>query len=129
MNSSYQRFCRVQFGQPIANFQGMQFQYAEAAIQIEAARTMMYNAARMKQAGAPAETLLQPYLRTSTPTGLPVVKEAAMCKFLATTVAEATASKCVNWMGGNGISEQVYQRSDASMIAAAAVPQMQLNVL
>jgi short/branched chain acyl-CoA dehydrogenase len=42
---------RLQFGQPIANFQGMQFQYAEAAIQIEAARTMMYNAARMKQAG------------------------------------------------------------------------------
>jgi hypothetical protein len=39
--------------------------------------------------------------------GLPVVKEAAMCKFLATTVAEATASKCVNWMGGNGITDQV----------------------
>jgi hypothetical protein len=30
-----------------------------------------------------------------------------MCKFLATTVAEATASKCINWMGGNGITEQV----------------------
>ena len=33
-----------------------------------------------------------------------------MCKFLATTVAEATASKCVNWMGGNGITEQVRLR-------------------
>jgi alkylation response protein AidB-like acyl-CoA dehydrogenase len=54
--------CRVQFGQPIADFQGMQFQYAEAAIHIEAARTMMYNAARMKQAGAPFHPLLEPFL-------------------------------------------------------------------
>ena len=40
----------------------MQFQYAEAAIHIEAARTMMYNAARMKQAGAPFHPLLEPFL-------------------------------------------------------------------
>ena len=36
-----------------------------------------------------------------------------MCKFLATTVAEATASKCVNWMGGNGITEQVQSMKKA----------------
>ena len=59
---SYAR--RVQFGQPIADFQGMQFQYAEAAIHIEAARTMMYNAARMKQAGLLFYLLLQPFLNT-----------------------------------------------------------------
>jgi alkylation response protein AidB-like acyl-CoA dehydrogenase len=37
-----------------------------------------------------------------------------MCKFLATTVAEATASKCINWMGGNGITEQVQKRRTES---------------
>ncbi len=43
-----------------------------------------------------------------------MVKEAAMCKFLATTVAESTASKCVNWMGGNGITEQVHLRGGSA---------------
>ncbi len=56
--------------------------------------------------------------------GLPVVKEAAMCKFLATTVAEATASKCVNWMGGNGITEQVCSCSGASIVDVAGVSQI-----
>ena len=44
---------RKQFGQPIANFQGMEFQYARAAMDIEAARLLVYNAARLKDAGKP----------------------------------------------------------------------------
>jgi alkylation response protein AidB-like acyl-CoA dehydrogenase len=53
--------------------------------------------------------------------GLPVVKEAAMCKFLATTVAEATASKCVNWMGGNGITDQVVRCGRQCLVASSCL--------
>merc|ERR1711939_635412 len=44
---------RKQFGSAIADFQGMQFQYARAAADIEAARVMVYNAARLKESGEP----------------------------------------------------------------------------
>ena len=75
---------RRQFGKPIAEFQAVQFTLAEMATEIEAARLMVYNAARLKDAG-------QPY-----------VKEAAMAKLFASQVAERTASQCVEVFGGNG---------------------------
>jgi len=75
---------RKQFGTAIGDFQGMQHQYAQAAMEIEAARLLTYNAARLKMAGKP------------------FVKEAAMAKLYTSQVAERTASKCVEWMGGVG---------------------------
>jgi len=75
---------RKQFGRPIAEFQAMQFQLAEMATDIEAARLLVYNAARLKDAG------------------LEFRKEAAMCKYLASQVAERTASLAVEVLGGAG---------------------------
>jgi butyryl-CoA dehydrogenase/short/branched chain acyl-CoA dehydrogenase len=75
---------RKQFGKPIAEFQAMQFQLAEMATEVEAARLMVYNAARLKDRG---EDFL---------------KEAAMCKYFASHVAERTASLAVEVYGGSG---------------------------
>ncbi len=75
---------RKQFGKPIAEFQAMQFQLAEMATDIEAARLMVYNAARLKDRG---EDFL---------------KEAAMCKYFASNVAEHVASLAVEVYGGSG---------------------------
>jgi butyryl-CoA dehydrogenase/short/branched chain acyl-CoA dehydrogenase len=75
---------RRQFGQPIVEFQAVQFALAEMATEIEAAKLMVYNAARLKDAG-------QPYLR-----------EAAMTKYFTSQVAERVASQCVEVFGGNG---------------------------
>jgi alkylation response protein AidB-like acyl-CoA dehydrogenase len=75
---------REQFGKPINSFQGVQFQLAEMATDIEAARLMVYNAARLKDAG------------------LPFVKEAAMAKLYSSRVAEAVASKAIELYGGYG---------------------------
>jgi len=75
---------RRQFGKPIADFQAVQFTLAEMATEIEAAKLMVYNAARLKDAG-------QPYMR-----------EAAMTKLFASQVAERVASQCVEVFGGNG---------------------------
>ena len=75
---------RKQFGKSIAEFQGVQFQLARAATDIEAARLLVYNAARLRDAR-------QPFL-----------KEAAMCKLFASEVAERTASLAVNLFGGYG---------------------------
>ena len=75
---------RKQFGKPIVEFQAMQFQLAEMATDIEAARLMVYNAARLKDAG------------------LPFRKEAAMCKYFASQVAERVASLAVEVFGGAG---------------------------
>jgi alkylation response protein AidB-like acyl-CoA dehydrogenase len=75
---------RRQFGRPIAEFQGVQFQIARAATDIEAARLMVYNAARLRE------------------TGLPFVTEAAMCKLVSSEVAERVASLAVNLYGGYG---------------------------
>jgi short-chain 2-methylacyl-CoA dehydrogenase len=77
-------FQRKQFGQYIGDFQGMQFQYAQAAVELQAARLMTYNAARKKQHGEP------------------FIEDAAMAKLYASQVAERTASKAIEWMGGNG---------------------------
>jgi butyryl-CoA dehydrogenase/short/branched chain acyl-CoA dehydrogenase len=75
---------RRQFGKPIAEFQAVQFTLAEMATEIEAARLLVYNAARLKDAGKP------------------YVKEAAMAKLFASQVAERVASQCVEVFGGNG---------------------------
>ncbi len=75
---------RKQFGKAIADFQGVQFQIARAAMEIEAARLTVYNAARLRDAGRPFLT------------------EAAICKIFSSEVAERTASLAVNLLGGNG---------------------------
>jgi alkylation response protein AidB-like acyl-CoA dehydrogenase len=75
---------RTQFKQPINQFQGVQFQLAEMATELEAARLMVYNAARMKDAG------------------LPFVKEAAMAKLYSSRVAEKVSSKAIEMYGGYG---------------------------
>jgi alkylation response protein AidB-like acyl-CoA dehydrogenase len=79
---------RKQFGKPIASFQGLQFQYAQVATEIEAARLMVYNAARLKDAGRP------------------FVKEAAMAKLFSSQVAERAASMCVEFVGGVGFTKE-----------------------
>ncbi|SRR6266481_361595 len=78
---------RKQFGKSIAEFQGIQFQLAQMATEIEAVRMMVYNAARMKDAG------------------LNFVKEAAMTKLFASQVAERVASLCVEIYGGYGFTK------------------------
>jgi len=75
---------RKQFGKPLAEFQAMQFQLAEMATQIEAARLMVYNAARLKDTGAGFQ------------------KEAAMAKYFSSQVAERVASLAVEIFGGAG---------------------------
>ncbi len=75
---------RKQFGKPIAEFQGVQFQLAQMAVDIEAARLMVYNAARMKDAGHD------------------FVREAAMAKYFASHTAERVASLAVEIYGGSG---------------------------
>ena len=75
---------RTQFGKPIADFQGVQFQIARAATDLEASRLMTYNAARLRD------------------TGRPFLKEAAMCKLFSSEAAERTASLAVNLFGGYG---------------------------
>jgi len=75
---------RQQFGKPISSFQAVQHQVARAATDVEAARLMVYNAARLRDAG-------QPFLA-----------EAAMCKIFSSEVAERVASLAINLFGGNG---------------------------
>ena len=78
---------RKAFGKAISEFQGVQFQLAEAATQIEAARLMVYNAARLKDAG---EDFL---------------KEAAMAKYFSSQVAESVTSIIVEIYGGYGYTK------------------------
>jgi len=75
---------REQFGQSINNFQAVQFQLAEMALDIEAARLLVYNAARLKDAGKP------------------FLKEAAMAKIYSSRTAEKVASKAIELFGGYG---------------------------
>jgi len=78
---------RVAFGKPIAEFQGIQFQIAQMATEIEAARLMVYNAARMKDAG------------------INFVKEAAMTKLFTSQVAERVTSLAIEIYGGYGFTK------------------------
>ncbi len=75
---------RKQFGKAIADFQGVQFQLARAASELEAARLTVYNAARLRDAA------------------LPFLTQAAMCKILSSEVAERVASLAINLYGGYG---------------------------
>jgi alkylation response protein AidB-like acyl-CoA dehydrogenase len=79
---------RKQFGKPVAEFQGVQFQIAQAATDLEAARLLVYNAARLKDAG-------KPFLR-----------EAAMAKLFSSQVAEKVTSLSVQLFGGNGYTKE-----------------------
>jgi butyryl-CoA dehydrogenase/short/branched chain acyl-CoA dehydrogenase len=77
---------RKQFGQTIGSFQGVQFELARMATDLEAARLLVFNAARLREAG-------QPFL-----------KEAAMAKYYASQVAETIASRAVEVLGGVGFT-------------------------
>ena len=79
---------REQFGRPIGRFQGVQFQLAEMATEIEAARLLVYNAARLKDAG-------QPFLT-----------QAAMAKLFASEAAQRVASLCIDLHGGYGFTKE-----------------------
>jgi short/branched chain acyl-CoA dehydrogenase len=78
---------RRQFGKPIADFQAVQFELAEMATQVEAARLLVYNGARLRDAG------------------LPFVTEAAMAKYFASQVGENVASRAVEIFGGVGFTK------------------------
>ncbi|KAF1325704.1 Short/branched chain specific acyl-coa dehydrogenase, partial [Globisporangium splendens] len=82
-------FQRQQFGRDIGSFQAMQHQYADLATDIESARLLIYNAARLKDAG------------------LPYVKQSCMAKLTASRVAEKTASKCIEMLGGVGFTKSL----------------------
>jgi alkylation response protein AidB-like acyl-CoA dehydrogenase len=79
---------RKQFGKAIGEFQGVQFQIARMALDVEATRLLVYNSARLRDAG-------QPFLT-----------EAAMCKVYSSEVAESVASMAVNLFGGNGFVKE-----------------------
>jgi butyryl-CoA dehydrogenase/short/branched chain acyl-CoA dehydrogenase len=79
---------RKQFGKPISEFQGIQFQLAQAATELEAARLMVYNAARLKDGR-------KPFLR-----------EAAMAKLFSSQVCERVTSLVVEIFGGNGYTRE-----------------------
>ena len=78
---------RKQFGKIIGDFQGVQFELAEMATQIEAARLMVYNAARLRDVGEP------------------FVTQAAMAKYFCSTIAEQIASQAVEILGGVGFTK------------------------
>lgn len=79
---------RHQFGKAIADFQGVQFQVADMATQLEAARLMVYNAARLKDAG------------------LPFTREAAMAKLFSSETANRIAGQALELFGGYGYSQE-----------------------
>ncbi|KAF8901745.1 acyl-CoA dehydrogenase/oxidase [Gymnopilus junonius] len=79
---------RQQFGQPVGTFQGMAFQIAQAATEIETARLLTYNAARLKEEG------------------LPFTKEAAMAKYWSSYVAQKVAGSAIEWAGGVGFTRE-----------------------
>ena len=79
---------RKQFGKEIAEFQAVQFELANMAMQIEAARLLTYNAARLRDTGAG------------------FIKEAAMSKLFASRTAEYVASKAIEIFGGNGFTKE-----------------------
>jgi len=79
---------REQFGRKIGDFQGVQFQIAEMATELEAARLLVYNAARLKDAGRP------------------FLQEAAMAKLFSSQVAQKVASTAIDLFGGYGFTRE-----------------------
>lgn len=79
---------REQFGKAIASFQGIQFQLAEMRVELEAARLMVYNAARLKDSGQD------------------FIESAAMAKLYSSRAAEKITSKAIDLFGGNGFTKE-----------------------
>jgi alkylation response protein AidB-like acyl-CoA dehydrogenase len=79
---------REQFGRAVGTFQGVQFQIAEMATEIEATRLLVYNAARLKTAGES------------------FVVKAAMAKLFASEAAQRVASRCIDLHGGYGFTTE-----------------------
>jgi butyryl-CoA dehydrogenase len=79
---------REQFGKPIGSFQGVQFQLAEMRVTLESTRLLVYNAARLKDAGRP------------------FVEEAAIAKLYASRAAEKITSMAIDLFGGNGFTRE-----------------------
>lgn len=79
---------RSQFGKAIADFQSVQFQIARMATDVETARVLTYNAARLRDAGKP------------------FLYEAAICKLITSEVAERVTSSAINLFGGNGFVKE-----------------------
>jgi butyryl-CoA dehydrogenase/short/branched chain acyl-CoA dehydrogenase len=106
---------RKQFGKSLAEFQGIQFQIAQMATEIEAARLMVYNAARMKDAG------------------MPFVKEAAMTKLFCSQVAERVTSLAIEVYGGVGFTKdypvEKYWRDSKIGTIYEGTSNMQLNTI
>ena len=79
---------RKQFGKALAENQGIQFQFAQCAVELHAARLLVYDTARRKDAG------------------LPFTTHAAMAKLFSSQVAERVTSQCVEFFGGNGYTRE-----------------------
>lgn len=94
---------RKQFGQLVGDFQGMQHQIAQAYTEITAARALVFNAARKKEAGED------------------FVQDAAMAKLYASQVAQRVSGSAIEWMGGmgfvrEGIAEKMWRDSKIGAI-------------
>ncbi|GAA6046329.1 hypothetical protein JCM3770_004866 [Rhodotorula araucariae] len=81
-------FERKQFGQPVGHFQGMQMQFADVATEIEAARLLTYNAARLKEQGHN------------------FTKQAAMAKWYSSVIAQKASGSAIEWAGGLGYTRE-----------------------
>jgi alkylation response protein AidB-like acyl-CoA dehydrogenase len=79
---------REQFGRPVSDFQGVQFQLAQMRTELEATRLLVYNAARLKDAGQP------------------FILEAAMAKLFSSQAAQSIASTCIDLYGGYGFTKE-----------------------
>ncbi|PFH36720.1 short-chain-acyl-CoA dehydrogenase [Besnoitia besnoiti] len=106
---------RRQFGQRVADFQGVRFQFAQLATEIEAAHLLTYNAALLREAG------------------VPFAKEAAMAKLKTSQVAQQVASAAVDFLGGNGFTkdfgvEKLYRDSKIGTIYEGTT-NMQLHTI
>lgn len=117
-NNFFSRYCyndRKQFGQFIAEFQGMQHQMAQSYVEIAAARALVYNAARKKEAGED------------------FVRDAAMAKLYASQVAGRVSGLAVEWMGGmgfvrEGLAEKFFRDSKIGAIYEGT-SNIQLNTI
>lgn len=106
---------REQFHQKVGTFQGMQHQLAQAHVEICAARALVYNAARKKEAG------------------LDFVRDAAMAKLYASQIAGKVSGQAVEWMGGmgfvrEGLAEKYFRDSKIGAIYEGT-SNIQLNTI
>ncbi|XP_024624731.1 short/branched chain specific acyl-CoA dehydrogenase, mitochondrial isoform X2 [Neophocaena asiaeorientalis asiaeorientalis] len=106
---------REQFGKRIFDFQGLQHQVAHVATQLEAARLLTYNAARLLEAGRP------------------FIKESSMAKYYASEIAGLITGKCIEWMGGVGYTKnypvEKYFRDAKIGTIYEGTSNMQLNTI